>query len=163
HEASWLPFGSHPHITDQSYLVSWNNKQAPKWSAADNQWAYGPVFRSELIANRIKADLAHGHKLTIAQLVQAMDLPSTEDIRAFGAIQTMLPVGGEAPVSSNGFTDGWWGYVSKDLRREFRIGRERGRFSQVYCGNLPHHRFTAKALRRRCRAALRSSLLAALT
>src|SRR5437868_14459012 len=82
HEASWLPFGSHPHITDQSYLVSWNNKQAPRWSAADNQWAYGPVFRSELISNRIKADLAHGHKLTIAQVVQAMDLPSTEDIRA---------------------------------------------------------------------------------
>jgi hypothetical protein len=81
---------------------------------------------------------------------------------AFGAIQTMLPVGGEAPVSSDGFTDGWWGYVSKDLRREFRIGRERGRFSQEYCGNLPHHRFSAKALRRRCRAALRSSLLAAL-
>jgi hypothetical protein len=52
--------------------------------------------------------------------------------------------------------------MSKDLRREFRIGRERGRFSQEYCGNLPHHRFSAKALRRRCRAALQSSLLAAL-
>jgi hypothetical protein len=43
----------------------------------------------------------------------------------------------------------------------YGIGRERGRYSQAYCGNLPHRRFSAKALRNRCRAALRASLLAA--
>jgi hypothetical protein len=45
----------------------------------------------------------------------------------------------------------------------FSIGRERARYSQAYCGNLPHRRFSPRALRNRCRAALRSSLLAALT
>ncbi len=50
HTAGWLPFAAHPHITDQDYLVSWNNKQAPGWAAADDHWAYGPVFRSQLIA-----------------------------------------------------------------------------------------------------------------
>ena len=46
HTATWLPFAAHPHITDQEYMVSWNNKQAPGWSAADNQWGYGPIYRT---------------------------------------------------------------------------------------------------------------------
>ena len=73
----------------------------------------------------------------------------------------MLPLGAEAPVSGDGFNNGWWGYVSKDLRRVYSVGRERARYSQAYCGNLPHRRFSIKALRRRCRVALRASLLAA--
>jgi acyl-homoserine lactone acylase PvdQ len=235
HNAAWLPFAAHPHITDQAYMVSWNNKQAPGWSAADNQWGYGPVYRNQMIAGRIAADLAHGHKLRIAQVVRAMDLPSTEDMRAtelpllfktlgrprsaklraaiaelrawynaggyrrgtsassttdlytpaielmdawwpkllsteFGpmvgstsmsAIQALLPFGGQSPVSGDGFNNGWWGYVSKDLRRVFSVGRELSPYSAAYCGNLPHRRFSAKALRSRCTAALRSSLLAA--
>jgi hypothetical protein len=217
-------------------MVSWNNKQAPGWSAADNQWGYGPVYRNQMIAERIAEALSGGRKIRISQVVSAMDVPSTEDIRAtllpllftvmgkpkdprlkaaiselrqwylaggfrkstslstashdlytpaielmdawwpkllsaeftpmigqgaFGAIQTLLPLGGEAPVSGDGFNNGWWGYVSKDLRRVFAVGRERGRYSQAYCGNLPHGRFSAKALRSRCRSALRASLLAA--
>src|SRR5947208_577720 len=35
-----------PHATDQAYLVSWNNKQASGWAAADDKLSYGPVFRS---------------------------------------------------------------------------------------------------------------------
>ena len=35
----------HPHVTDQRYITSWNNKQAPGYSAADGQYAYGPQFR----------------------------------------------------------------------------------------------------------------------
>ncbi len=231
HTATWLPTAAHPHITDQDYLVSWNNKQAPGWAAADDHWAYGPIYRSELIANRVKADIAHGHKMTIAQLVQSMDEPATEDIRAvqllkflfkavgnpsnpklkaalktlrswytagghrrdltksghdqytpaielmdawwpkllhaefdpmlgssaFNAVETMTGFGG------TDFADGWFGYTSKDLRRLYAIGHERGRYSRIYCGNLPGHRFSARKLRARCRAALRSSLLAALS
>ena len=237
HDATWLPFAAHPHTTDQAYMVSWNNKQAPGWSAADNQWGYGAVYRNQMIADRIKADLTRGRKITIAQVVQAMDLPSTEDIRAtelpllfkalgrprdprltsaiallrawyqaggfrraasaantarddytsaielmdawwpkllsaefdpvigsdaFGAIQKLLQLGGATPVSGDGFNNGWWGYVSKDLRRVYGM-RERAGYSQPYCGNLPHRRFSAKALRARCTAALRASLLSALS
>jgi acyl-homoserine lactone acylase PvdQ len=90
HDADWLPSSHHPHITDPDYLVSWNNKQAPGWAAADDQWGYGPVFRSQMIANRVKADIAHGHKVRIAQLVQAMDEPATEDIRAVRLMPILL-------------------------------------------------------------------------
>lgn len=231
HTADWLPFAAHPHITDQDYLVSWNNKQAPGWSAADDQWGYSPIFRSQLIADRVKADIAHGHKMTIAQLVQSMDEPATEDIRAVmllpiifraighprspalrhalaelrawqragghrrdlnkdghdeytPAIELMdawwpklltaefQPLLGSAAMQTieamNGFggtdfAEGWFGNVSKDLRRVFSIGHERGRYSQAYCGNAPHRRLSARALRRRCRAALQRSLTAALS
>jgi acyl-homoserine lactone acylase PvdQ len=236
HTAAWLPFSAHPHATDQDYLVSWNNKQAPGWSAADDQWGYGPVHRQQMIEDRVRAGVAHGRKMTIAQLVQAMDEPATEDLRAvkllplllkavgtpsngalrsaifelrgwfadgghrrdlqksghdqdtpaielmdawwprllssefqpmlgaagFGDIHTMLTFGLET-YGGDQFGAGWWGYVSKDLRRLFGSGHERAPYSQAYCGNLPHHRFSIRRLRARCRAALRSSLAAALT
>jgi hypothetical protein len=235
HTANWLPFAAHPHATDQPYEVSWNNKQAARWAAADDQWGYGPLFRSQLIENRIKADIAGGRQMNIAQLVQSMDEPATEDIRAvllwpiiakaigrprtpalrhaLAQLHTWVRAGGHrrdltprdpsklghdqynqaielmdawwpkllkaefgpmlgdtaikdvrslVDFGGTDFAEGWYGYVSKDLRRVFGIGRERGRYSQPYCGNLPRRRFSAAALRRRCRAALRSSLADAL-
>jgi acyl-homoserine lactone acylase PvdQ len=90
HTARWLPFASHPHITDPDYLVSWNNKQAPGWAAADDKWDYGPVFRSQMIAERVKASIAHGRKMRISQLVQAMDEPATEDLRAVKLLPLLL-------------------------------------------------------------------------
>jgi len=230
HTATWLPFADHPHETDQDYQVSWNNKQAPGWAAADDQWGYGPLFRSQLIEDRVKAGIARGHRMTIAQLVQAMDEPATEDIRAvklwpilsralghrgngavrgavgqFGAwiaagghrrdltrsghdqftpaielmdawwpkllaaeFQPMLGPDGMNAVENmvgfggTDFAEGWYGYVSKDLRRLFGHG-EHGPYSQIYCGNAPGRHFSIRALRRRCRAALQDSLAAALT
>jgi acyl-homoserine lactone acylase PvdQ len=230
HTADWLPASAHPQVTDQDYLVSWNNKQAPGWAAADDQWGYGPIFRSQLIEDRIKADIAHGRKMTISQLVQAMDEPATEDIRAVQLLPVLLRAVGtpsSATLSaalaslqawgaagghrrdmtrsghdqftpaielmdawwpkllqaefgpmlgtdafntvramvdfgSTDFAESWYGYVSKDLRRLFGIGSERGGYSQVYCGNLPGRGFSLVALQRRCRAALQSSLAAAL-
>jgi acyl-homoserine lactone acylase PvdQ len=231
HTADWLPAAKHPQAIDQPYQVSWNNKQAPKFAAADDHWAYGPIYRSQLIADRIKADIAHGHKLTIAQLVQSMEEPATEDIRAVDLVPIILKAIGRPrtpavslavaelrawaaagghrraasltsahdeftpaielmdawwpkllqaefhPMLGDGafaaveamtgfggtdFADGWFGYTSKDLRRVFEIGHERGGYSRVYCGNLPGHNFSAARLRSRCRAALQTSLQEAL-
>jgi acyl-homoserine lactone acylase PvdQ len=230
HTAAWLPFARHPHVTDPDYLVSWNNKQAPGWAAADDQWGYGPLFRSQLIEDHIKADIAHGHTMSIAQLVQSMEESATEDIRtvmlwplleralghprgtslrgAVAELRTWAAAGGHrrdlansghdqytpaielmdawwpkllqaefgpmlggagmsAVQKLNGFggtdfAEGWWGYVSKDLRRLFGHG-ERAPYSQVYCGNLPHRHFSMRKLRRRCEAALRSSLKTAMS
>jgi hypothetical protein len=55
----------------------------------------------------------------------------------FGKIQNM--VGLDNPPNNGGqhlgsaYQDGWWGYVSKDLRRLLRRP-ERGKFSRIYCG-----------------------------
>jgi hypothetical protein len=235
HTAAWLPFAAHPHVTDQDYIVSWNNKQAPGWSAADDQWGYGPMFRSQLIEDRVKADIAGGGRMTIAQLVQAMEESATEDLRVvkllptvleavgsppdlklrtslaglaawrsagghrrdltksghdqftpaielmdawwpkllraefepmlggrgFDAVHTLLSFGLET-YGNDQFGAGWWGYVSKDLRRLFGSD-ERGPYSQIYCGNVPGRHLSLVTMRRRCRAALRASLAAALS
>ena len=76
-----IPFSAHPQAIDPTMLVSWNNNQAPKWAAADDNYGYGDIYRVQLIADHIKADLAGGRKANIAQLAQAMDLAATEDVR----------------------------------------------------------------------------------
>jgi acyl-homoserine lactone acylase PvdQ len=229
HTMSVLPFAQHPNAIDPDFLVSWNNKQAPQWAAADDKYAYGPIYRSQLIADRVKADIAGGKTMNIAQLVQAMEEPATEDIRivklwpilkqalgsggdttlrgaialldqwyadgghrrdltgsgvdqdtpaielmdawwprlltaefhpslgddAFNALRVMLPFGsvteGQQPAAPD-FADGWYGYVSKDLRDLLSGSSVPGAFSRVYCGN---------GSLSACRSALRQSLVAA--
>jgi acyl-homoserine lactone acylase PvdQ len=207
--ATYLPFSKHPQAVDPDYLVSWNNKQAPGWAAADDQYAYGPLFRSQMIANRVKAGIKGGKKMTIAQLVQAMEEPASEDIRgdllmptllkalgapksaalkeakamlsawnkagahrrdldrngedeetpaielmdawwpklvtaefkpalgkkAFERLQGMLQIGDSVEGSPHApaFSEGWWGYVSKDLRDLFGP-KPKKPYSRVYCG-----------------------------
>lgn len=226
--ADYLPAAKHPNATDPEYLVSWNNKQAPKWSAADDQYAYGPLARQQMIADRVRAATKGQKKMTIVQLIQAMEEPATEDLRgyrllptilkaigkpksprlrkalatlktwhdhgafrrdlnrdgvdeetpaielmdawwprlvgaefkptlgskAFGKLAGMLTIGNDAESSPNApdYFDGWWTYVSKDLRDLFGP-KPRGAYSRVYCGG---------GSRARCRAALQSSLAQAL-
>jgi acyl-homoserine lactone acylase PvdQ len=89
HTETDIPFSAHPQAIDPTYLVSWNNKQAPKWAAADDQYGYGDIFRMQLIRDHITGDLATGgDKMSAAQLVSAMDLAATEDIR----IEKLWPI-----------------------------------------------------------------------
>jgi acyl-homoserine lactone acylase PvdQ len=222
--AEYLPFSKHPQAVDPAFLVSWNNKQAPGWAAADDQYAYGALFRSQMISDRVRAGTKGKGKMTIAELVQAMEEPASEDLRgyrllptifkavgkpkqpalrkalatlrtwheagahrrdldrdgvdeetpaielmdawwprlveaefkgslgakAYEKLQGMLASGdhtGGSPDAPD-FFDGWWGYVSKDLRALFGP-RPKAAFSRIYCGN------GSKA---RCRRALQRSL-----
>jgi hypothetical protein len=228
HTADWLPASHHPQAVDPPYLVSWNNKQAPGWAAADDKYAFGPIYRSQLIADRVRHGIAGGHKMSLPRLVQAMEEPATEDIRAvkllpvmlralghpggelgsavqklrawraagghrrdldgnghdehtaaiqimdawwprlvkaefrpalgsaaYGRLRGMLDLGapGGGPPDAPAFSDGWYGYVSKDLRDLFGP-RPQDPYSRVYCG---------KGSRGRCRSALRGSLRQALS
>jgi acyl-homoserine lactone acylase PvdQ len=82
HTESDIPFSAHPQAIDPTDLVSWNNKQAPKWAAADDNYGYGPLYRMQLIRDHMTADMAHNHgRMNVGQLAQAMDLAATEDIR----------------------------------------------------------------------------------
>jgi acyl-homoserine lactone acylase PvdQ len=77
-----VPMDQRPNAVDPPFLVSWNNKQAPGWSAADDKFSYGPVYRSAMIENRVKGATAGRRKMALQQLVQAMEEPATQDIRA---------------------------------------------------------------------------------
>ncbi|HEY8502742.1 MAG TPA: penicillin acylase family protein [Solirubrobacterales bacterium] len=226
--ASYLPFAKHPQAVDPPFLVSWNNKQAPEWAAADDKYSYGPLFRSQMIADKIKAATKGGKKMTIAQLIQAMEEPASQDLRgyrllptifkaigkpksgqlrsalatlrtwqqhgahrrdlnrdgvydenravelmdawwpkllegefrpvlgarAFQRLEEMVGTGsytGGSPTEPD-FNDGWWGYVSKDLRDLFGP-KPKGAWSRVYCGG---------GSKQKCRQVLQRTLAAAL-
>jgi acyl-homoserine lactone acylase PvdQ len=86
--ATYLPFSKHPQAVDPPFLVSWNNKQAPEWAAADDKYDYGPVFRSQMIADKVKAATKGKKKATIVQLIQAMEEPASQDLRGY----KLLPI-----------------------------------------------------------------------
>ncbi|HEU0132575.1 MAG TPA: penicillin acylase family protein [Mycobacteriales bacterium] len=79
----FLPFEAHPRIVNPptGYLVSWNNKPAPGFSAADNGWGYGAVYRSLALEDRVRALMAAGG-VTRPGLVGAMMDAGTVDVRA---------------------------------------------------------------------------------
>src|SRR5947208_9210395 len=65
HTESLLPYARHPNAINQRFIVSWNNKQAPKWSAADDNYHWGSAFRAQLLMDPIASDLRRGNRITI--------------------------------------------------------------------------------------------------
>jgi acyl-homoserine lactone acylase PvdQ len=97
HTGKWLPAKRHPQAVDPRYLVSWNNKQAPGWAAADDHYAYSAIYRSQLIADRVRKGIEGKRKMALPELVQAMEEPATEDIRAVKLLPVMLRALGKPP------------------------------------------------------------------
>ena len=64
----WLPFKRHPRETnpEHGYLVSWNNKTAPGFAAADDVWGYGSVYRSLALEDGLKREVRGGAKVDVA-------------------------------------------------------------------------------------------------
>lgn len=71
----------HPHAVNppSGFLASWNNKPAPGWSAADNNYAYGPVYRVQSLNDRVRALVNRGHVVP-ADMVNAMGDAATVDL-----------------------------------------------------------------------------------
>ena len=79
----FLPPDQHVHQINPptGFFVSWNNKPAAQFAAADDQYGYGQVFRSVMLVNQLKAQFAaHAGKLTRAQVVQAMATAASQDL-----------------------------------------------------------------------------------
>ena len=92
HETAKTPCSEHPQVIDQQYLTSWNNKQAPKYSAADGNFAFGSVYRSEPLDNRIQAGIAGSKKMKLSDLVSAMEDAGTVDLRGDAVLPLVLKV-----------------------------------------------------------------------
>lgn len=80
------------------YLTSWNNKQAPGWTAADDKFAFGPVYRSVLLDRAItSAFAARPGGLDRADLVAAMEDAGTVDLRGATDLPLLLQALGSGP------------------------------------------------------------------
>ena len=95
HTQDDLGFAAHPQDVNPPYLVSWNNKQAPRFAAADDKWDYGAIFRSQMIASKIKRATRGDRRLSLAGLVQTMEQSATQDLRNYRLLKPLLRVIGK--------------------------------------------------------------------
>jgi hypothetical protein len=57
--------------------VNWNNRPAPKWGAADDNWSYGSVQRVQMLNDNLAKTQTH----TLATVTSAMNAAATQDLR----------------------------------------------------------------------------------
>jgi acyl-homoserine lactone acylase PvdQ len=95
-DAEWHGFigpNKHVHQIDpkQGFFVSWNNKPAPGFSAADDQFGYGPTYRSQMLVAALRHQLKiHHHKLTRANVVTAMETAASQDLDGLTVLPQLL-------------------------------------------------------------------------
>ncbi len=92
----FLTPAQHPHAIDpvSGLIVNWNNKPAPGWGAADNNYALGPIHRVQLFSG-FKAT---GN--TLAGVVSIMNRAATQDLRAVAVWPTVAKVLAGSPAPS---------------------------------------------------------------
>jgi hypothetical protein len=93
--ARYTPASQHAQVVDQSYITSWNGKQAPGTRAADSQWGYSSVYRSQPLDDRIKRGIRGKRKMSLVGLINAMEDAGTVDLRADKPMRVALKVIGK--------------------------------------------------------------------
>ncbi len=93
------PFKQHPQTINQDFLTSWNNKQARGYRAADEQWSYGPVYRSTTLDEGVKKLIKKGGKASLPELIEAMKNASTVDLRGHTVLPYALKIIRSKPIS----------------------------------------------------------------
>ncbi|MEA2391447.1 MAG: hypothetical protein QOK31_1556, partial [Solirubrobacteraceae bacterium] len=90
--SAFTPPSEHPSYIDQAWSADWNNKQARGYQAADENWGYGPTYRSSLLADRVAPLVRGRRRATAPQLVSAMEDAATVDLRAVKVLPYALRV-----------------------------------------------------------------------
>ncbi len=92
----FLSRGEHPQQSRRrGVIVNWNNKAAPGWGAADDEWNLGSAYRSELLSATVRRRKKH----TLASLVGAMNEAATQDNRTL-SLEPALAVLDRYPAPS---------------------------------------------------------------
>jgi hypothetical protein len=90
HSSAHISYGAHPNALNQRTIVSWNNKQAPKWAAADDNYHYSANFRSQLLSEPLNRAVRGKRKVGITRLVQIMEEAATQDLRGVKLLPVLL-------------------------------------------------------------------------
>ena len=90
----------HPHAINppQGFLVQWNNKPAPAWSAADSNFGFGSVYRVMSLQDRLRASMAAG-PVTTTDLVNDMEDAGSVDLQGSKLIEPFLAALGTTGLS----------------------------------------------------------------
>jgi len=83
------PLKKHAQVIDQRYLASWNNKQAPGYRC-DGIRCYTSIYRSDPLEDRIKAGIRGKEKMSLVELINAMEDAGTVDLRGDAVVPLAL-------------------------------------------------------------------------
>ena len=91
----FLGLEEHPHEVDPAsgFLTNWNNKPAPEWGAASDEWGEGPIHRVQLFKGFKEG-------MTEADDASIMNKAATQDLRAvevWPTIEEVLNTPGDEP------------------------------------------------------------------
>ena len=104
------PLQSHPQVIDQSFLTSWNNKQARGYRC-DGIRCYTSVYRVDSLDRNIKTRIGGAAKMSLTELIDAMETAGTVDLRGLSVVPFALKVlgkGGSPAVRSAAATMRRW-------------------------------------------------------
>jgi acyl-homoserine lactone acylase PvdQ len=79
-------------------ILNWNNKPALRFSSSDDNWAFGPVQRVQLLQAQVAKRKVH----TLATLVGAMNAAATQDLRTVAVLPLLAKVLGTPPNAFDG-------------------------------------------------------------
>lgn len=167
----WLGFDAHVRAVNpaQGYLVSWNNRQAPRWSAPDDIWGWGSVHRSDALEDKIRRDTAGPKRVSLTRAVGIMADAATQDTRATSVLPWLLRAVGKdrrtatarallkkwvragaprvdrdrdgayAHQQAIALFDTWWEDGSRSVAYDVMRGRLGARLARAIPGNLDDH------------------------
>jgi acyl-homoserine lactone acylase PvdQ len=97
-EYNWrgfLTLDQHPHAVDPAsgYFTNWNNKPAPGWGAASENYSYGPIHRVQLFKG-FKTGMTEASDASIMNKAATQDLPA---VLVWPTIEEVLDSPGPAP------------------------------------------------------------------
>ncbi|GAA0419973.1 penicillin acylase [Actinoplanes capillaceus] len=95
------PASAHAQAVNQDYFVSWNNKQAAGYSAADGNFSFGAVHRGDLLDAPLKAGIAAGTKYDRASLLKVVQQAGLTDLRGKEVLPNLLRVIDTATVTDS--------------------------------------------------------------
>jgi hypothetical protein len=98
--ADSTPLAAHPRVVDQTFLTSWNNRQAPDYNTG-----YTSLYRSQPLDARIRSHIAGAKKMTLQQLISDMEDAGTVDLRGSRVLPWILKVINTQPVTDPSQTD----------------------------------------------------------
>jgi acyl-homoserine lactone acylase PvdQ len=106
--ADYTPASNHPQSVNQDYYVSWNNKQARDYSAADGNFSFGAVHRGDLLDRPVRAAIAAGRKLGRADVVKLVEEAALTDLRGREVLGELLTVIGPSTDNSVAKLRAWY-------------------------------------------------------
>lgn len=85
--ARHLPDAAHPQAGNQAYLTSWNNRQAPGYGSG-----YSSRHRVQALDDAIRRATAGARRMTLVELIDAMESAATVDLRGHAVLPDALTV-----------------------------------------------------------------------